>query len=183
MSQEILVKSKDRVENFGEVFTPVNIVNDMLNTLPSNVFEKDKTFLEPSCGEGVFLIEILKRKLENINTKKDAVWCISTLYGIDIQEDNIKATRKNLFDLWKEWSNGKYDDADNAVKNILNANIILGDFLNSKNIVITEYGFSEETDDVTIKTEKIDNMTGEEIKIMSFFDDDDNEIIKKYWQI
>ncbi len=182
MSQEILVKSKDRIENFGEVFTPIKIVNDMLDNIPSEMFEKDKTFLEPSCGEGIFLVEILKRKLKDIDTKKDAVWCISTLYGIDIQEDNIKATRKNLFDLWKEWSNGKYDDADNAVKNILNANIILGDFLNSKDIEITEYGFSEETDDVTLKTEKIDNMAGEEVKIMSFFDEYE-EIIKKYWQI
>lgn len=182
MEQQKLIKSKTRVKIFGEVFTPVNIVNDMLNILPSEVFEKDKTFLEPSCGEGVFLVEILKRKLKNISTKKDAIWCLSTLYGIDVQKDNISATRKNLFDLWKDWTNGRYDDVDTTIENILNSNIILGDYLNDKNIEITSYEFLEENDDVVIKTVKMRDMVGEETKIMSFFDYD-IETIKKYWQI
>ena len=56
------VKSKDRVRDFGEVFTKPETVRDMLDLLPPDVFMPEKTFLEPCCGEGVFLLEILRRK-------------------------------------------------------------------------------------------------------------------------
>ena len=62
-----LTKSKERVQKHGEVFTPAWVVNDMLDMLPDEVWEAGKTFLEPACGEGAFLIEVYKRKIEKIN--------------------------------------------------------------------------------------------------------------------
>jgi len=62
------VKSKERVQKHGEVFTPQWVVNDMLDLLPADVWEPGKTFLEPACGEGAFLVEIYKRKLQKIPT-------------------------------------------------------------------------------------------------------------------
>lgn len=176
---EQLVKSKHRVKNFGEVFTPINIVNDMLDTIPETI-SKEMTFLEPTCGEGVFLIEILKRKLKNVDNIKDCIWCISTLYGIDIQKDNVNITKEKLLDVWKEWSNKKYDDYQQVIENILNTNIILGDFLND-NIEIISYEFSEEGDDVIIKNQNFSDIIIAKENISSFFDMD--ETIKKYWEI
>jgi len=103
------VKSKERVQKHGEVFTPQWLVNDMLNLLPDNMWQVDKTFLEPACGEGAFLVEILKRKLDkifenfdNINDKNlmEFEWQIviatSAIYGIELLNDNIIESRKNL---------------------------------------------------------------------------------------
>lgn len=96
---ETLVKSKERVKGYGEVFTPAWIVNDMLNMegVKEACFELDKTFLEPACGDGNFLIQIVARKLKaardlaktpeeyNLLTFK----ALSTVYAVDIQKDNV----------------------------------------------------------------------------------------------
>ena len=59
------IKSKERVSKFGEVFTPENIVRDMINLIPAEVREKlDSTWLEPACGNGNFLVQILSDKLD-----------------------------------------------------------------------------------------------------------------------
>ena len=89
-----LTKSKERVKELGEVFTPPELVNEMLNKLPSDCWEPEKTFLEPSCGTGNFLVEILKRKLEAGHTPLQA---LSTIYGIDIMNDNVRESRERLF--------------------------------------------------------------------------------------
>ena len=62
-----LIKSKERVKNKGEVFTPIPVVNKMLDLIPSITIKQ--TFLEPACGDGNFLIEILRRKIDVVNKK------------------------------------------------------------------------------------------------------------------
>lgn len=64
-----LIKSRSRVRDHGEVFTPDFIVNDMLNLVKDESENIVSTFLEPACGNGNFLIEILRRKMETINRK------------------------------------------------------------------------------------------------------------------
>ena len=96
-----------------EVFTPQWVVNDMLNMLESespDVFLSDKTFLEPSCGEGAFVIEILRRKFENCKSKNDFKAAIVSVYGMDIQADNIQATIGNVIELCKEYFKPSKDD-------------------------------------------------------------------------
>ena len=95
MSRQI--KSRKRVSEHGEVFTSEREVNKMLDLVHDQTLRPDSTFLEPACGDGNFLIEILKRKLEVINIyKKSQIdyekWCfvcVSSLYGVDILIDNV----------------------------------------------------------------------------------------------
>lgn len=94
-----LVKSTERVKDAGEVFTPFNIIEDMLDLLPADAWEvhPSKTFLEPSCGNGRFLVVALYRKINRIQTSSItssqipvlALEALASIYGIDISEDNV----------------------------------------------------------------------------------------------
>jgi hypothetical protein len=81
-----LTKSKKRVKELGEVFTPPTLVEEMLDKLPPEVWATDKTFLDPTCGHGNFLVGVVKRKIETGSTSLQA---LSTTFGIDIMQDNI----------------------------------------------------------------------------------------------
>lgn len=83
-----------RVKATGEVFTPTEYVQEVLNKLPQEVFaDPTKTFCDPSCGDGQFLSEILIRKLENGVGFETA---LSTIYGVDLMQDNIELCRNRL---------------------------------------------------------------------------------------
>ena len=109
---EDLILNKDRVKDFGEVLTPPNIVSDMLDLISKEYGEKlgqaegtlpiDKTFLEPSCGTGNFLVQILDRKLKLARTEKEIFTAVSTIYGIDIQDDNVLESRLRLLEIVEE---------------------------------------------------------------------------------
>ena len=104
------IKSKDRVAAHGEVFTNPREVNAMLDLVKQETERIDSRFLEPACGDGNFLIEILRRKLSicesrvkskqytQLQYEKDSVQSFSSIYGIEILEDNAKACRKRLLD-------------------------------------------------------------------------------------
>ena len=96
------VKCKDRVRDFGEVFTKPETVRDMLDLLPPDVFMPEKTFFEPCCGEGVFLLEILRRKFAKCRCRKDYTAAISSVYGMDIQADNVEICIRNIIALCEE---------------------------------------------------------------------------------
>jgi len=134
------VKSKERVQKHGEVFTPQWVVNDMLNLLPDEVWQPHKTFLEPACGEGAFLVEIYRRKLQQISTKEQNEWewqsaiATSSLYGIELLEDNAKQCRDNLIQLFEEFYNKSYPYTQDreliqTVQFLINRNIIRGNAL------------------------------------------------------
>ena len=83
-----------RVKATGEVFTPTPLVAEVLNQLPQQVFvDPTKTFLDPACGDGQFLSEVLIRKLEN---GIDFETALSTIYGVDLMPDNVKLTQDRL---------------------------------------------------------------------------------------
>ena len=87
-------RDQARVKATGEVFTPTPLVQEMLDKLPQELFEShDKTFLDPSCGDGQFLGEVLIRKMENGATFEQA---LSTVYGVDLMLDNVEECRKRL---------------------------------------------------------------------------------------
>lgn len=126
---ERLVKSTQRVRDLGEVFTPANIVDDMLNLLPQEIWQihPSKTFLEPSVGSGNFVSAILSRKLTVIDeamkngtlpagtsaeaAEFHALEALSSIYGVDISEDNIIggtpgheiACRPRLLTIMQRW--------------------------------------------------------------------------------
>jgi type I restriction-modification system DNA methylase subunit len=83
-----------RIKATGEVFTPTELVQDVLDQLPSDIFgNADKTFCDPSCGDGQFLSEVLIRKMQHGITFKQA---LSTIYGVDLMQDNVDLCRDRL---------------------------------------------------------------------------------------
>ena len=87
-------RDKLRVKSTGEVFTPTDLVQTVLDGLPQELFEDgEKTFLDPACGDGQFLSEILIRKVEN---GIDFETALSTIYGVDLMEDNVELCRERL---------------------------------------------------------------------------------------
>lgn len=105
MEQNHLSK-RERIEKFGEVFTPQHIVEDMLNLLEANdpdIFSPEKTYLEPACGDGVFVCEILRRKFARCKRRADYTTAISSVYAMEIQEDNVRKTIENVTALCREY--------------------------------------------------------------------------------
>lgn len=87
-------REQSRVKATGEVFTPTSLVQEVLDKLPQELFtEPTKTFLDPSCGDGQFIGEVLIRKMENGIDFKTA---LSTIYGVDLMEDNVELCRERL---------------------------------------------------------------------------------------
>ena len=91
-----LIKSKERVQKHGEVFTPNWVVNLMLDQVKSQTDNIYATFLEPSAGEGAFLTAILERKLESVKQQFDkkfwktkSLFALASIYGIELLEDNL----------------------------------------------------------------------------------------------
>jgi type I restriction-modification system DNA methylase subunit len=83
-----------RVKATGEVFTPTPLVQEVLDKLPQELFsEPTKTFIDPTCGDGQFLSEVLIRKIEN---GIDFETALSTIYGVDIMSDNVKLCHDRL---------------------------------------------------------------------------------------
>jgi hypothetical protein len=150
-----LVKSSDRVRDAGEVFTPFNIIEDMLDLLPkaSWNYGPSKTFLEPSCGNGRFLVVILYRKFAALRDllksqlRDDikmgyALEALSSIYGIDISEDNIlghengdnDGARKRLLEHFRHLSAEHFDagalvEMEQTAEWILEHNILVGNML------------------------------------------------------
>ena len=139
-------KSKERVRERGEVFTAEREVKAMCDLVKDETERIDSRFLEPACGDGNFLAEILTRKLEVVKRKykkstldyeKNAVLAISSVYGVDIMQDNVHACRDRLFNLWdKEYKSVCKKDCNDqtreAVKFILTKNIVCGNALTLK---------------------------------------------------
>ena len=141
------VKSKKRVTDHGEVFTSEREVNAMLDLVKQETERIDSRFLEPACGNGNFLAEVLKRKLAIVEAKykksqleyeRYAVIAISSIYGVDILEDNAQECRERLFKIFDEQYNKLYkseckEECKSSVKFLLNRNILWGDALDFTN--------------------------------------------------
>lgn len=134
------VVSKKRVADHGEVLTGKREVNAMLDLVKHETERIDSTFLEPACGTGNFLAEILARKLRVVKQRygksqweceRYCVLAVSSLYGIDILEDNVRECRKRLFDLFDLHYDFLFPNEDclKTVKFLLERNIIWGDAL------------------------------------------------------
>lgn len=137
------VKSRKRVADHGEVFTSEREVNAMLDLVKQETERIDSRFLEPACGTGNFLAEILNRKLKvvkkrysknNLDYEKYAVLAITSIYGVDILEDNVLECRNRMFSIFNdEYTKICKEDANDecreAVRYILSRNILHGDAL------------------------------------------------------
>lgn len=141
------IKSKARVSAHGEVFTNEREVNAMLDLVKHETERIDSRFLEPACGDGNFLAEILRRKLAvchdlvkqkkstQLEYEKNLVLAVSSIYGIEILPDNAKACRERLFLIAEQTYHSLFPktfktECLNSVRYLLEKNIILGDALN-----------------------------------------------------
>lgn len=124
------IKSKERVSKFAEVFTAEREVKAMCDLIPSETWDNiGSTFLEPCCGNGNFLVEIFDRKLKLCGNVQDGLLALSSIYGIDIQQDNVEESRQRLFDMFvKAFPSAAVRDIV-AAETILEHNIICGDSL------------------------------------------------------
>ena len=94
---------QERIKRFGEVFTPKWVVDQMLDALPEDAFEPGKTFLEPTCGDGAFLVEILRRKFERCRCRKDYSHALDDVYAMEIQQDNVAETIRRCEELCRSY--------------------------------------------------------------------------------
>lgn len=143
------VKSKQRVADYGEVFTPEWLVNDMLDLVKHETERIDSRFLEPACGNGNFLAEVLRRKLAVVDSRysksqieweRYAVIAVSSIYGVDILEDNAQECRERLFNIFDEHYTELFkdkckDECRRSIKFLLKRNILWGDALDFTNPV------------------------------------------------
>lgn len=134
------IKSRQRVSNFGEVYTAHRQVSDMLDLIPDDAAGISATYLEPACGNGNFIVEILKRKFGMITTRNPWLYsvqqlrCVSSVYGVDIQKDNTVETVERIVRVYvKVYSDVFHCLPDRhileAVRNIASRNIVCGDTL------------------------------------------------------
>lgn len=156
------VKSKQRVADHGEVFTAEREVNAMLDLVKNETERVESRFLEPACGDGNFLAEILRRKLAVVQKKYGgplkrhdfemwSVIAVMNIYGVELLPDNAAVCRDRLFKIWDEayTANCKTDVDDEcreAVRYILERNILCGDALTLKQtsgepIIFAEWSF------------------------------------------
>lgn len=146
MTKKDLTKSKQRVRDHGEVFTPDFIVNDMLDLVYNETQRIESRFLEPACGDGNFLIKILERKLDVVEKsykknqfdfEKYSLLAISSLYGVELLEDNTLRARERLLSYFTDRYKKLFKKEANEeflknVKYVINRNIIQGNALSLK---------------------------------------------------
>ena len=151
-----LVKSKQRVADHGEVFTPAWMVEAMLDLVKGETERIDSRFLEPACGDGNFLTPVLRRKLAAVELKYGksdfekkhcALLAVMCIYGIELLPDNIADCRANLLGIFAEYLNlDPSDDLYRAAFFVLSQNLIHGDAMkmcgaDGSAILFAEWGY------------------------------------------
>lgn len=137
-----LIKSKKRVADHGEVFTPPWLVEKMLDLVKGETERIDSRFLEPACGSGNFLVPILQRKLAAVEARYGktefekrhyALVALASLYGIELLADNIAECRANMLDVFAQYLGlNEDDDLYRSASQFLSTNLIHGDAMAMK---------------------------------------------------
>jgi len=151
-----LVKSKQRVVDHGEVFTPPWMVEAMLDLVKAESERIDARFLEPACGSGNFIAHILRRKLAAVELKYGksdferrhyALLALMCIYGIELLADNVAECRENALGIFDEYTQANNDDdLHMAAMHVLKTNILQGDALtmrafDGQPIAFAEWGY------------------------------------------
>lgn len=151
-----LVRSRQRVADHGEVFTPDWLVEAMLDLVKNESERIDSRFLEPACGSGNFLVKVLRRKLAVVEGKYRkseferrhfALLAVMCTYGIELLPDNIAECRANLLEVLTEYLNlDESDELHRAASWVLSLNLVHGDALkmqahDGKPLMFAEWGY------------------------------------------
>ena len=151
-----LSKSKQRIADHGEVFTPPWMVDAMLDLVKHETERVDSRFLEPACWSGNFLVRVLQRKLAAVELKFGksdferrhyALLAVMCIYGIELLEDNIAECRANMLEILAEFLNiNGLDEVYRAASYVLSENLVHGDALRMRTsddhpITFAEWGY------------------------------------------
>jgi hypothetical protein len=151
-----MIKSKKRVADHGEVFTPSWLVEAMLDLVEGEADRIDSRFLEPACGSGNFLVPILRRKLAAVElkfSKSDfekrnySLYGLMCAYGVELLEDNIAECRANMLEIFADYlALGEADDFYRAASHVLSLNLVHGDAMTMRSIdgnpiTVVEWGY------------------------------------------
>lgn len=151
-----LIKSKRRVADHGEVFTPDWLVQKMLDLVKGETERIDARFLEPACGSGNFLVPILQRKLAAVELKfgksdfekrQYALYGLMCAYGVELLEDNIAECRANMLDIFADYLGlDETEDLYRAGSHVLSLNLVHGDAMTMRAIdgspiTVVEWGY------------------------------------------
>jgi len=151
-----LVKSKQRVADHGEVFTPTWLVEVMLDLVKDESERVDARFLEPACGSGNFLVQVLRRKLAAVERKFSrsdferqhyALLALMCVYGIEILADNVMECRANMLEILADYlALEESDDLYRVASYVLSRNVVNGDALTMRTntgqpITFAEWGY------------------------------------------
>ena len=151
-----LIRSKKRVADHGEVFTPSSMVEEMLDLVKGETNRIDSRFLEPACGSGNFLVPVLQRKLAAVEASYGkseferghyALLAVMCTYGIELLVDNIAECRANLLAVYSNYlKEDKASDLYRAAFYVLSQNLIHGDALtmrarDGQPIIFAEWGY------------------------------------------
>src|SRR5262249_1387827 len=151
-----LIKSKKRVADHGEVFTPPWMVEAMLDLVKDETERIDSRFLEPACGSGNFLVRVLQRKLGTVEIKFGksefekrhyALLALMCTYGIELLVGNMAASRAIVLEMLAEYLNiNESDDPHRAASYVLSQNLVHGDALTMRThdgqpITFAEWGY------------------------------------------
>ncbi|MBY0233259.1 MAG: N-6 DNA methylase [Gemmataceae bacterium] len=151
-----LVKSKDRVADHGEVFTPPWLVEAMLDLVKDETERIDSRFLEPACGSGNFLVAVLRRKLAAVEVKYGksdferrhyALLALMCIYGVELLADNVAECRANVLGTLADYLGlEEADDLHRAASYVLSRNLVHGDALTMRThdgepIAFAEWGY------------------------------------------
>lgn len=153
------IKSKKRVSNYGEVYTNKKEVNAMLDLVSKEASNITSTFLEPACGNGNFIIEILNRKMQTVKKVSITSWelsintlkAVSSVYGVDIQADNVIECVERIKgllvdtigDVLFRYNSGFYEQWSTMIDRILNRNLVVGNTLTGRTLIGYPLEFSE----------------------------------------
>lgn len=150
------VKSKKRVVDHGEVFTPAWMVEAMLDLVKGETERIDSRFLEPACGSGNFLVQVLRRKLAAVELKFGkssfekqhySLLALMCTYGIELLTDNIDECRAKMLEIFADYLNLEAsDDLYRAASYVFSQNLVHGDALkmrtwDDKPITFAEWGY------------------------------------------
>ena len=151
-----LIRSKQRIADHGEVFTPAWLVTAMLDLVKGETERIDSRFLEPACGSGNFLVQILRRKLAAVECKFGtsafekrhyALLALMCIYGVELLADNIAECRANVLEIIAEYLElQETDDLYRAAASVLALNLVRGDALtmracDGQPIAFAEWGY------------------------------------------
>lgn len=151
-----LIKSRKRVADHGEVFTPAWLVDAMLDLVKDEAERIDSRFLEPACGSGNFIVKVLQRKLAAVESKFGksdfeqqhyALLALMCIYGIELLADNISECRESMLEIFADYLNVQESDAIyHAASYVISQNLVHGDALtlctdHKEPITFAEWGY------------------------------------------